>query len=98
MALKDVLQQWLDEAEWEDEIRHDDDDDTDFVSTSIEIGGQGYRLLLINDEARQTVRVSLFSPIKIPQHRAKEAACVLNFLNVHIAFGNFEMNDGGIVY
>jgi hypothetical protein len=98
MALKEVLQQFLNDVEWKDEIVHDDGDDTDFVSTGLQIDGQRFRLILITAEKGQTIRVLLVSPITIPKPRAREAAVVLNSLNLRIRFGNLEMDDEGAVY
>ncbi len=58
MALKDLLQQFLNNEKWGDEIEHDDDDGTDYISTGIDIDGQGYRLILITDEQSGTIRVA----------------------------------------
>lgn len=98
MALKGIMQQFLDEVDWKDEIEHDNDDATDFVSTGLQIDGQNYRLILITDENAQTIRVSLVSPIRIPKLRVKEAAFVLNAINLRIRFGNLELDDEGVVY
>jgi hypothetical protein len=97
MALKDVLQQFLDSENWEDRIAHDDSDNTDFISAGFVIAGQRYRLILITAEVPQTIRVVLISPLKVPKARAREAAIVLNALNVAMAYGNFELDDEGIV-
>jgi hypothetical protein len=98
MTLKDVLQQFLNDEQWEDEIVHDDGDNTDFINTGFQIDGQRYRLILITAEKIQTIRALLVSPIKIPKPRAKEAASVLNSLNIHICYGNLEMDNEGAVY
>jgi hypothetical protein len=98
MALKDVLQQFLDSEQWQDEIAHDDRDDTDFISTGFQIDGQRYRLILITAELPVTLRVVLISPLNIPKSRAREAAIVLNALNVRLAYGNLEMDEEGSVY
>jgi hypothetical protein len=98
MALKDVLQQFLDSENWEDQIAHDDSDNTDFISTGLVIDGQRYRLILIAAEVLQTIRLVLISPLKVPKARSRETAIVLNALNVHMAYGNFEMDDEGSVY
>jgi hypothetical protein len=98
MALKDVLQQFLDSEQWQDEIAHDDRDDTDFISTGFQIDGQRYRLILITAELPVTLRVVLISPLKIPKARARGAAIVLNALNVRLAYGNLEMDEEGSVY
>ena len=97
MSLKDLLQQFLNDEKWEDEIRHDDDDDTDFIRTDFEIDGQSYGLILITAEQSQTIRVVLISPIKIPKPRAKEAAFVLNYLNSCMSYGHLQMTDDGEV-
>jgi hypothetical protein len=98
MALRDLLQQFLDSEQWEDQIAHDDSDNTDFISTGFVIDGQRYRLILITAEGPQTIRVVLISPLKVPKARLREAAIVLNALNVAMAYGNFELDDEGSVY
>jgi hypothetical protein len=98
MALKDVLQQFLDSEQWEDRIAHDDSDNTDFISTGFFVDGQRYRLILMTSELAETIRVVLISPLKVPKARSREAAIVLNALNVHMAYGNFELDDEGSVY
>jgi hypothetical protein len=97
MALKDVLQQFLDDEQWEDQIAHDHSDNTDFINTGFVIDGQRYRLILITADVPQTIRVVLISPLKVPKARSREAAIVLNALNVHMAYGNFELDDEGIL-
>jgi hypothetical protein len=67
LALKDVLQQFLDSENWEDQIAHDDLDNTDFISAGFVIAGQRYRLILITAEVPQTIRVVLVSPLRIPK-------------------------------
>jgi hypothetical protein len=98
MALKDVLQQFLDDEQWHDQIAHDDRDNTDFINTGLQIDGQRYRLILMTAELPVTLRVVLISPLKVPKTRAREAAIVLNALNVRLAFGNHEMDDEGSIY
>jgi hypothetical protein len=98
LTLKDVFQQFLDGENWEDEITQADGDNTHFINTGFVIDGQNYRLILITSELLQTLRVVLISPLKIPNVRARETAIVLNALNVHIAYGNFELREDGTVY
>ena len=98
MALKDVLRQFLEESGLNAEIKHDDDDDVDFIATRFPIGGQNYELELITDEKRQLLRVTLTSPIKVPKPRAKDTAFLLNFINRHMPFGSLVTDEDGIVY
>lgn len=100
MFLKDVLQQFLNEEEWKDEINHDDNDDTDYIDTGYQIDGQNYRLILITDEESQLLKVTLVSPIKIPKPRMKETTFVLNFLNLRLPVGHLavSLDDGTLYY
>jgi hypothetical protein len=98
MALKKILQQFLDSEQWEDRIAHDDSDNTDFINTGFVIDGQRYRLILITADVPVTIRLVLISPLKVPKARAREAAIVLNALNLHMAYGNFELDDEGSVH
>lgn len=98
MALKDVFQEALDELGWEDEITHDDSDDTDFINTGYSIDGQSYRLTIITDERRQRMAVSMKCPIAIPKARQKDGAVVINALNVGLVVGNLEFPASGAVH
>ena len=99
MPLKDIFQKALDELEWEDDIDHDDSEDTDYINTGFIIDGQNYRLTLVTDEKRQHVSIRMKSPIAIPKARRKDGALVLNALNVGLALGNLEApENGSIIY
>jgi hypothetical protein len=100
MSLKNVLQEFLKEMDWKDEINHNDDNNTDYISTVLLIGGQNYQLILIADEHAQLLKIVLLSPITIPTHRMKEATFVLNFLNIRVPVGNFatSLDDGTFYY
>jgi hypothetical protein len=98
MSLKDLFQEALNELEWEDEILHDEDVDTDYINTSYGIDGQSYRLQIVTDEDSQTIRVMMMSPIRIPKARMREAAYVLNFLNTGIRAGNLQMSEDGSIH
>ena len=95
MALKDVFQQFLNDVEWEDEIAHDDSDDTDFISTGCQIDSQRYRLkydyLRESSDDQNFARLSIW----IAEDRAREAAFVLNDLNLRMGYGNLEMAEDG---
>jgi hypothetical protein len=99
VSLKDTLQQFLNDNEWEDEIRHDADLDADYVATSYTIDGQRYHLVLMAEDDIQLLSVSLLSPIRVPKRRWPEAVFVINFLNTNMRLGHLQMNDdGAIVY
>jgi hypothetical protein len=98
MQLKDVLQRFLKLEEWEDEIVHDDDDNTDFIDTRMEIDGQVYTLQLVTDQEKQVIKVTLISPIAMPERRRMEGGIVVNGLNNRMSFGNLGILDDGRIY
>jgi hypothetical protein len=98
MTLKVLFQKALTELEWEDEIKHDESDNTDYINTGFTIDGQTYRLTLYTDEEKQFLSILMKSPINIPRIRHTEAAVVINALNTRMRLGNLECNDEGGVY
>lgn len=98
MTFKEVFQIALNELEWDDEIDHDDSDDTDFISTGYSIDGQSYQLTIVTDEGRQRLSVTMKSPIAIPKGRQKDGAIVVNALNVGMAVGNLEFAANGSLF
>lgn len=98
MTLKDVLQDALDQMGWEDDIDHDESDNTDFINTGYSIDDQPYRLIIIADEDTQRFSVTMKSSIAIPKSRQKDAALVVNALNVGLSVGNLEFSENGSVY
>lgn len=100
MALKDVLQDALNEWGWEDEIEHDDDDDTDYVRTTTVMFDQSYSFVIYTDEERQSITISVKSPVTIPKIRFADATVLLNRFNLGLRFGRFTCydEDGGLIY
>ena len=98
MTFKEVFQAALDQMEWDDDIAHDDSDNTDFINTGYSIDGQSYRLILVTDEDRQRISISMKSPISIPKNRQKDGAFVVNALNVGLSVGNLEFTENGSIY
>jgi hypothetical protein len=98
MTLKDVLQQFLNDEEWEVEITYNDSDDTYSITEDYEIDDQRYIVSLTTSEEPQEIGIYMFSPIKIPKTRAKEAALVLNHLNSGTRFGTFIIGVTGGVF
>jgi hypothetical protein len=95
MSLKDVLQEFMNGEEWEDEIQHDDSDNTDFVNTQIDIDGQIHTLLLLTDDDNHLMQVAMFSPIVVPKERRNDACVLVNGLNNRMRYGNLLIQDSG---
>lgn len=96
--LKNALQEFLDSVAWKDQLKHDPDDDTDYVRTGYGIDGRRYDLVLAADEANQSLKISLLSPFMMPAKRRTNAALVITALNQSLAIGAFFMNSDGEVY
>ncbi len=98
MSLRELLENALKEREWDQEVIHDDDDNSDYVNVQFTIDNQNYLLQIIADDEMETLRVLLFSNIKIPTGRLKEASQVINWFNYRLNYGNFDLEPDGKVY
>jgi hypothetical protein len=100
MSLKDVFQEALNEWEWDDDIIHDESDNTDLLRTTYSIDEKTYSFVMWTDEDRQWISISLRSPISIPDVRRGDGAILLNYLNCGLSIGKLTMDtdDGYVLY
>lgn len=100
MSLKDILQETLDSWGWEDEIIHDESDDTFLINTPYDIDNQTYSFAMWTDEPRQWIGLSIKSPLTVPEGRREQAAVLLNFFNRGLNIGRLELDPdtGGIFF
>ena len=99
MLLKDAFQAAMDEWEWEDSIDHDESDDTYIMRTRYYIEGQSYSFVILTDEDRKWITISVKSPVIIPEARRADAAVLLNYFNCGIRIGKLCVHeDDGTVY
>ncbi len=96
MTLKETLQAFLDELDWEDEIGEHEGEH--FIDTGYKVEAQRCRLQFITNEATQLIRVSLRSPISVPDDRRVVGAVVLNALNLRLPVGALHMDEDGVIY
>lgn len=95
MTLKDVLQQFLNEMEWHDDITYDADIDEHVVATSIVVDEKTYRLFLHTDEPLKLLKIFLYVPFDLPRDRLETASSVVNVLNRSLHTGHLEVFETG---
>ena len=97
MALNAILQAALDSWGWEDAIEHDSNDGSDFVTTTITLDDQRFRITLVADEARQWLTIILRVPFTIPPSRQTDGVALVNQLNRGLGMGHFVLEHDGAV-
>lgn len=98
MKLLDILQEALSQLDWHDEIIHDADG-TDYIRTNYQIDSQMYSLVLLVDEQRQWISLSVMAPLFVPEDRLDRAAVLVNYFNARMGMGTFYVDSkGGVLY
>lgn len=99
MKLTTMIQNWLDEAGWKDDIEIDPEARTARVIALDEIDGHFYRLFIEADEGRQQLAVYMYGCIGIPAARYAEACKLVNRINCRIGRGRIAaISDGPFQY
>lgn len=97
MSLKDVLESFLSEMGWEDEISRDELHDELIIATGVTLGDQGYRTYIQTHEQSQFIKIFMYCPFSVPIERMDVAPVVINRLNVDLPAGHIEMMGDGTV-
>ena len=85
-----VMQQYLAQEGWGDEIAIDEDDDA-LIKTTLSFDGQTHPLYIEGLTSIQNFKVHLYSSFSVPPHRQDEIAILLNFINVRLFLGRFAL-------
>jgi hypothetical protein len=96
MQLKPLLQQTLNEMEWEDEIEFDPERETNRVGTKYQIDGQDYLLYVETEDAPCLISCFLYAPFRIPEKRHDDACVLANYFNANTRLGRLAIEGGQI--
>lgn len=99
MKITAMIQNWLDEAGWKDDIEIDSEARTARVITLYELDGHIYRLFIEADEGRHRLAVYMYGSIGIPAARYAEACKLANRINCTMGIGRIAaISDGNFQY
>jgi hypothetical protein len=92
-----ILEQWLKERGWDDEIEFDLEKQQFQISTSIGLSDFTFRLYVEVDEARDLFDVYLYTLFEVKKSRRRGCYAVLNDINAGIGQGRFVVTDRGAI-
>lgn len=85
-----VMQQYLANEGWSDDIAIAEDGDAS-IKTTMRFDGQTHQLYLEGWASIQTFKVYLYSSFSVPPRRQDEIAVLLNFINLRLGLGRFAL-------
>lgn len=93
--LTEVLQSWLADREWDDEVQINADWTASRVVTRYLIGEQPHNLYIEVNEELEQLHMFLYSPFNVPAGRVAEITRVLNSINRSSLMGTVTCADNG---
>jgi len=93
MHLSAVVQAWMDEQGWQDEIEIGDNRSSSQVAVTVEIAGQPHRLFLGCNEKTERFSVFIYSTFNVPPGRRDGMARILNRVHRWSPFGRAAFDD-----
>lgn len=95
MKLTHLVDAWLKEEEWEDEIKINHANKTSRVRTGITHKGTDFLVFIEVDEEQEWLFVFCYTPFAVSKERFAVAYELLNRINLEIALGRFAINSKG---
>jgi hypothetical protein len=93
--LGDVLSEAVNCWGWQNRILHDNESETDYVTTTYIRHNQAFEYTLTASEKFQKVGIHVNSPIQIPMSRMVEVVLVANYFNMRSTMGGYYVTAGG---
>jgi len=91
-----IVQQALDQMEWQDELSLDEEKGTSQVQTKIQIDAQPCELYIDTHEATDSIAVFFYLPFRVKADAQAEACQLINAVNTRTRHGHLEMlRDSG---
>lgn len=98
--LTQAVQQFLDQMNWEDEIRVDEVQSTSTMATRVAVDTQPCDLFVETDDRVDVISVFLYAPLRVRPEKLVDACVLANDINVCQRIGHVEVmsGDGRIRY
>lgn len=91
-----IVQQALDQMEWQDELSFDEEKGTSQVRTEVQIDAQPCELYIDTHEATDSIAVFFYLPFRVKADAQAEACQFINAVNTRTRHGHLEMlRDSG---
>ncbi|MEI8186827.1 MAG: hypothetical protein WCG19_09025 [Chlorobiaceae bacterium] len=98
MRLARLIEEFIAEKEWDDEIEKDVENGMCQLSTSLSINNQSFRLYIEGDENRNFLFLYLYAPFSIIEGKYVDACMLFNFINnIYVYPGRLTAGDDGSI-
>lgn len=93
-----LLQDFVADMGWHDQVESLDGDSISRVAVRLSIGGRSYRLLLEGYETRQWLALYLYAPFTVKEDKLVDACMFFNFINATCSYlGALSVTDDGVI-
>lgn len=96
MSLLQILESFVEEKEWDDEVESIDESGTCRISTELEIAGQDFELVVYGEEDSERLILYLMPPFRALDTKLLECCQLFNYLNDRYLYaGMLSLDKGG---
>ncbi|WP_223267047.1 type III secretion system chaperone family protein [Chlorobium phaeovibrioides] len=96
MELVKVIEAFVKELEWNDEVELDPETGDSALGTNMEIRNQIFDLYIDGRQEQETLALHLYPPFNVIEGKSMDAVLLCNYINDHYSYqGRLTLTDGG---
>ena len=92
-----LLQEWVKEKEWDDEVTYDKEANTSAVNFKVNIKDQLFSTYIEGDETRDWLSIFMYSPFNLKAEKENDVLKLFNRIHLSTYYGRLVLHEEGVV-
>ena len=97
MKYQKLLQEWVKEKEWDDEITYDQEANKSLLNFKVNINDQFFNTYIEGDEERDWLFIFMYCPFNVKKEKESDVLKLFNHIHGATYYGRLVLLDEGIV-
>ena len=90
-----LIQAWIKEKEWDDEVTYNKETNESVVDFKVDIDGQLFSTYIEGDEEKDWLSIYLYAPFNVKKNKEVEILKLFNRIHMNTYYGRFVLLDEG---
>ena len=97
MKYQKLLQEWVKEKEWDDEVTHNEETNESIVNFKVNINDQLFNTYIEGHEEKDWLSIYMYGPFNIKKDKAGEILKLFNRIHGSTYYGRLVLQDEGVI-
>ena len=97
MKYQKLLQEWLKEKEWDDEVSYDKETNESVVNFKVNINDQLFNTYIEGNDEKDWLSIFMYGPFNLKKEKEKDILKLFNRIHGATYYGRLVLHDEGLI-